>query len=222
MYNKRYNKISITSTLLRINDSLKKTYMLLSATILFSATACLIGINLHVKPINGIVLFCLNIALLILIHYLKHNTLRLSLVFAFTGINGYYLAPIINNMTNTQNGTEIIMLSLTLTGLIFFTLSIYALTTKRNLTNLQGFLTIGFFVIIALFIINFFINMTILSLILSGVIITFSACCILYRTNDIVNNNDSDYISATISLYLDIYNIFINLVLILRQIVSKD
>ena len=159
MYNKRYSKINVTSTLLRINESLKKTYMLLSATILFSATACLIGINLHVKPINGIILVCLNIALLILIHYLKNNTLRLSLVFAFTGINGYYLAPIINSMTNTHNGTEIIMLSLTLTGLIFFTLSIYALTTKRNLTNLQGFLTIGFFVIMALlFIHNYFIR----------------------------------------------------------------
>ena len=222
MYNKKYKNISITSTLLNINDVLKRTYMLLSGTILFSALTCLISIKLDIKPINIILMLILNIGLLILIHTLKNNTIRLSLVFSFTGLNGCYIAPIINSIANTHNGTEIIMLSLTLTGVMFFTLSVYALTTKKNLTNLQGFLTIGLITIIATFIIYLITNMQVFNLIFSGAIIIFSSCYILYTINEIINNNDIDYISATINLYLDIYNIFINLLSILRHVISKD
>lgn len=191
---------------LEINNVLSKTLILLSSTILFSIIMSLLSIKLHTKP--SILLFLLNFIILFLIDYSKNLYIKLSLVYIFTGLSGYILGPTINYILGIKNGSEILIFSLLITASSFFLLAFYTIITKKNFKYLHTFLLIGFIFIIGFVIANIFIKLTILNLMISGLIIIFSSAMILYTISNILNGIEQDYISATINLYLSIYNIF--------------
>ncbi|HIH2763635.1 MAG TPA: Bax inhibitor-1 family protein [Candidatus Azoamicus sp.] len=205
-----------------INNVAKNTYMLLSLTILFSSLMSFISIKLGFKHINTIIYLIISFGLLFLIERFKNSWHGLILVFVFTGFIGSYLGPLINFFLSKQNGQELISTSLLLTGLIFFTLSIYVYITKKDFNFLNGFIYTGLMAIIGLFILSIFIKITLLQALISGFIIIISSAIILNETSNILNDREKNYISATITLYLQIYNLFLSFLSLLHIFSSEE
>ncbi|MEO5354896.1 MAG: Bax inhibitor-1 family protein [Magnetococcus sp. XQGC-1] len=194
-----------------VNKILINTYLLLSSTILFSALMAFISVKTFVKPINFLSMIIIYISLLFCINYFKKNSLSLFFVFALTGFLGYYSGPYISYFLHIKNGSQILFSSLSLTGFIFLALSFYSFITKKNFSFLSNFLFVGTIVIFACIFFNFFLNIKLIHVAISGFFIVFSSASILYNISSIINEGEDDYIDITISLYLSLYNIFFSL-----------
>jgi len=201
---------------LEINKVLKNTYLLLSATLIFSAVMAGIAVANNATMINPFIWLAVVFGLLFAVNRTANSAMGLPLVFAFTGWMGYWLGPIIS-MYTAMHGSQIVMQALGGTGLIFFTLSGYVLTTKKDFTFMRGFLFAGLMVLFfgsLLYLVgNYFFGLYIsgLSLAISaGAVMLFSGF-ILYDTSTILRGEQTNYIMATVSMYLNIYNIFIHL-----------
>jgi modulator of FtsH protease len=145
----------------------------------------------------------------------------LVFTFLFTGFLGYTIGPILNMYVGAGMG-DVILTALGGTALAFMGASAYALTTKRDLSFLNGMLLAGFVVLLVGMVANIFLQMPILSLAMSGMFILFSTGVILLTTQNIIRGGETNYISATVSLYVSIYNIFISLLSILGIMGSDD
>ena len=146
---------------------------------------------------------------------------RQVFTFLFTGFLGYTIGPILNMYVGAGMG-DVILTALGGTALAFMAASAYALTTKRDLSFLNGMLMAGFVVLLVGMVANIFLQMPLLSLAMSGMFILFSTGVILLTTQSIIRGGETNYISATISLYVSIYNIFISLLSILGIMNSND
>jgi len=154
--------------------------------------------------------------LLFLTQSLRNSAWGLLAAFAFTGFMGYTLAPILNfYLHNFVNGAAIIGTSLGGTGIIFFALSAFVLVTRRDFSYLGGFLFAAIMVAFIASIAGIFFNMPLLQLIISGAFMLLCSGLILFHTSQIINGGETNYISATISLYVAIFNIFVSLLNIL-------
>ena len=207
---------------LKIDSTLKNTYMLLSLTIIFSAFIALFTAKFIFVKINFILTLLIFYGLLFLINYFKASIWGLFFVFFLTGFMGYSLSFHLTPLFATRYGMEMITFSLFLTGFIFAILSMYVLITKKNFNFLNGFLFVGFFIILICIIVNLFFNIPLLGIIISAFFILFSSAAILYETSNIVNGGETNYILATISLYLQIYNMFVSILSIFNFFSDKD
>lgn len=208
---------------LEINKVLKNTYILLSATLMFSALMAGISMLLHIP--YGASMLCSFAAIAIIwfvIPRTANSSKGLIAVFAFTGLLGFGLGPILNNYLNLANGSLIIMQALGGTAVIFFSLSAYALTTKKNFSYLGGFVFSGMMIVMVAAIANIFLNIPVLGLVISSAIILIMSALILFDTSRIINGGERNYILATVSLYLSIYNIFTSLLHILGAMSGDD
>ena len=142
-------------------------------------------------------------------------------VFGITGLLGFGLGPMLNYYLAMANGPQVVATALGGTGVIFLGLSGYALTTRRDFSFLGGFLFVGFLVVLAAALANIFLAIPALSLTISAAVIMIMSGFILYDTSRLINGGETNYVMATISLYLSIYNIFVNL-LALLGIMSGD
>jgi modulator of FtsH protease len=208
-----------------ISKVLKNTYMLLSATLLFSALMAYVGMQL--APSSSPIIFLIGaFALLFGVHKTADSAAGLALVFAFTGWMGFWLAPLLNFVMAKASGGQIVLQALGGTGLIFLSLSAYVLNSKKDFSFMRGFLFVGvmvvFFSSLALLAASYFgVYMPMLSLALSAACVLLFSAFILYDTSNIINGGETNYIRATVALYLDIYNIFSNL-LVLLGVASDD
>lgn len=204
------------SSAVAVNKVLKNTYLLLSATMVFSAMMA--GLSMVLNIGFGAHLFS-SIAAIALVWFVLPRTANsekgILTVFAFTGLLGFGLGPVINHYLNTANGTQIVAQALAGTGIIFMALSGYVMTTKKDFSYLAGFLMTGMIIAVVAMIANIFLNIPVLSLAISGAIIFIMSGFILFETSQIINGGQRNYILATASLYLSIYNIFVNLLHIL-------
>lgn len=196
---------------LEINSVLKNTYMLLSVTIFFSAIMAFFSMKLGFGRINFIYMMVMFFGLLYLINSFKDSVLGLFFVFIFTGVLGFSTGPVLNSVLKMSNGQELLLFSLFSTGSIFLVLSFYVLLTKRNFDFLSGFIGVGVIVVFLCIIFSLFYYTPLLNLIISGFIVILSSSLILYETSRIVNGGEDNYILATISLYMQIYNLFLSL-----------
>ncbi|GMG88303.1 Bax inhibitor-1/YccA family protein [Biformimicrobium ophioploci] len=196
---------------------LRNTYALLAMTVLFSAITA--GISMAIGMGRGVGIIC-SIAALGLIWFVLPRTANsgagIGVVFAFTGLLGASLGPILNHYLQSAAGGQVVMQALGTTALIFFALSAYVLTTRKDFSFMGGFLFVGLIgaLVCALgFIIaGFFgIHMPLASVALSGVIALIFSGFILYDTSRIVHGGETNYIMATTSLYLSILNLFTSL-----------
>ena len=175
---------------------------------------------LQLPRVNIIITLVGFYGLLFMIEKNKESSLGLLFTFLLTGFMGYTLGPILNMYIGA--GLEgAILTALAGTALTFLSCSAYALTTKRDLSFLGGMLTAGFFAIIAMMIANIFLQIPILGLAISGMFVLFSTAAILYTTQSIIRGGETNYISATVTLYVSIYNLFLSLLSILG-IVNND
>ena len=190
--------------------------MLLSLTLLFSALTAVISMMVQVGP--GISLACSFGALALIWLVLPrtaNSSAGLGVVFAITGLLGFGLGPILNSYLALSNGSEIIATSLGGTGVIFLALSGYVLTTRKDFSFMGGFLMVGLIIVLLAAVANIFFMIPALSLAVSGAIILVMSGLILYDTSRIIHGGETNYVMATIGLYLNIYNIFVSLLQIL-------
>lgn len=198
------------------NKVLRNTYILLSATLLFSAfVAAMSVVNNWPQP-NIILTLVGYFGLLFLTGMFRNSALGLVFVFALTGFMGLTLGPIISYyLTAVPNGHQLIMTAFGGTGLIFLGLSAYALTTKKNFAFLGGMLFAGILAAFILSIVAVVFSMPFLQLAVSGVFILLMSGLILYQTSEIVHGGETNYIMATVTLFVSIYNLFLALLHIL-------
>ncbi len=204
------------------NRLIRNTYSLLALTLLFSGLTAGLSMVLAVPPMAY--LLCAGGALLLIWFALPRaarSANGLWVVFGITGLLGFGLGPILSLYLALPNGSSVVMTALGGTGVIFLALSGYALTTRRDFSFLGGFLFTGFIVVLVAIIANLFLQIPVLSLVISAVVILIMSGFILFDTSRMVNGGETNYILATVSLYLSIFNIFIHL-LHLLGIASGD
>jgi len=204
--------ISQTGTdAISINKVMRNTYLLLSCTLIWSGLVAGVAMAVNAPPLGMWGFLIGAYGTMFLVHKYKNSAAGLVWIFAFTGIMGYSLGPLLNMFLRTSNGGAIIMQALGGTGFIFLALSAYALISRKDFSFLSGFIVIGCCVLVAAMIAGFFFNVTGLHLAISAGFILFSSACILFQTGQIINGGERNYITATITLYVAIYNIFISL-----------
>jgi len=209
-----FSRTSSNESALQTNRVLRNTYALLSMTLLWSALVAGVSMAMNL-PRPGIFITLVGFyGLLFLTEKNKNNSMGLVLTFLFTGFLGYTLGPILNMYIGAGMG-DVILTALGGTALSFMAASAYALTTRRDLSAMGGLMISLFVVLVVGMIASFFIQSTILHLALSSLFIVFSTMVILMTTQSIIRGGENNYISATIALYVSIYNIFISLLSIL-------
>jgi modulator of FtsH protease len=212
--------------ILATNKVLRNTYMLLSMTLFFSAAMTAVSIAIE-APYMGFWPLLLSFALLFAINKFQNSVWGIVLVFAFTGILGFALGPIIGYYMQAPGGSEIVMTAIGLTGLIFLSLSGYTLTTQKDFSFMRGFLFTGMMVVIGAMLIMFvgsFFGFYVsgLHLALSAAIVILMSGFILFDTSRIIHGGETNYVLATVSLYLDIYNLFVSLLHLLGAFGGDD
>lgn len=199
------------------NKVLKNTYLLLSMTLLFSALTAAVSMAIQVGPVASLVAMLAAFGILMFgIPRCAESTAGLWLTFAFTGLLGFALGPILNQyLTVFSNGGQIVMLALGGTGVIFLGLSAYALTTRKDFSFLQGFLMVGILLAVVASLATLFFSVPLFSLALSGVFVLLMSGLILFQTSQIIHGGETNYILATVTLYVALYNLFTSLLHIL-------
>ncbi|WP_415913145.1 Bax inhibitor-1/YccA family protein [Neptuniibacter sp. QD37_11] len=199
-----------TSQSAQANKVLRNTYMLLGLTMAFSASIATVTALMNWPSPNIILLLVGFYGLMWLTEKNRNKTSGLFYCFALTGFMGYTAGAIVNKYIGAGHGDAVVT-ALAGTGLTFFATSAYALTTKRDLSKLTGFLLAGGVVLMVAVIANLFLQMTALSLAISCAFILFSSLVIMWQTQMIINGGEDNYISATVTLFVSIYNIFLSL-----------
>lgn len=220
-----YRETTTLSTARRsveINKVLRNTYFLLAMTLAFSAIAAGIAMALNMSPMMSIVFFVAGFIMLFVVNKKADSASGIFWVFAFTGAMGASLGPMLNHYAGLPNGTELIMQALGGTALIFFSLSAYALTTRKDFSFMGGFLMVGLIVVLVAALANIFLAIPALSLTISAAIILIMSALILFDTSRIINGGETNYIRATVGLYLNVFNIFVNLLQLLGVFGSDD
>ena len=201
---------------------LRNTYLLLSLTLAFSAIAAGASAALHL-PHPGMLLTMVGyFGLLYLVNKNRDSGLGIAFVFALTGFMGYTLGPVISFYLHMPNGAQIVMTALGGTAAIFLGLSGYALVTKRDLTSIGGFLTVGVLVAFLAGLAAIFFHIPALSLAVSALFVLLMSGMILFETSNIVRGGETNYVMATLSLFVSIFNLFTSLLQLLGFASSND
>ena len=193
------------------NKVLRNTYLLLSMTLFCSAITAGISMAMNLGQGAALVLMLVSFGMIFWVHKAADTSQGLVAIFAFTACMGAALGPMLSHYLALANGPNLVMQALGGTALIFLSLSGYALTSRKDFSFLGGFLFVGLVVAVLAMLVNLFLGIPALSLALSAVIIMIMSGLILYDTSRIIHGGETNYIRATIGLYLNIYNIFTSL-----------
>lgn len=204
------------------NKVIRNTYMLLSMTLLFSALTA--GVAMALKlPHPGLLLTLGGyFGLLFLTARFRDSALGLACVFALTGFMGYTLGPVLSAYLAVPNGGQVVMTAMGATGAIFLGLSGYALTTRKDFSFMGGFLMVGILVAFLAGLGAVFFALPGLSLAVSAMFVLLMAGLILYETSNIIHGGESNYIMATVTLYVSIFNLFTSLLHLLGFMNSDE
>ncbi len=191
---------------------LRNTYLLLSMTLLFSALVAYVTMVNAVQPPGLIISLVGMFGLSMLTQALRNSPWGIASIFAFTGFMGYILGPMLHMViASYTNGQALVFTSLGATGVIFFALSNYVLTTGKDFTFMGGMLSVAIIVAFLASLGALFFQLPILHLVISGVFALISSGMILYQTSAILEGGERNYIMATISLYISLFNLFVSL-----------
>lgn len=197
---------------IEMNTVLKNTYMLLALTLLFSGAVAGLSMVMNMPYLGIIPTLIGYFALLFLTQKFRNSAWGLLLVFLFTGFMGMTLGPILNlYVNNLGNGAQTVMLALGGTGVIFVGLSAYALITRKNFGFLGGMLFVGILVAFVAGLAALLFNIPALSLAVSAMFVLLMSGLILWQTSAIIHGGETNYIMATVTLYITIYNLFTSL-----------
>lgn len=191
------------------NKVLKNTFMLLAATFAFSALAAGTAMFLGIAAINVWVVLGVYIAILVALHFNQTNGFGVLLVFALTGWLGFTLGPILSMIIAVK--PTVVISAFIMATAMFIGLSGYAIVSKRDFSFMAGFLTVGLIVAFIAGLIAMFFQIAVLSLMVSAAFVVLSGGVILWQVGDIVNGGETNYIMATVTLFVSFYNIFSSL-----------
>ena len=209
-------------SVLATNKVIRNTYLLLSLTLAFSALTA--GVSAALKlPHPGILLTLgAYFGLLFAVHKLQNSSGGILAVFALTGFMGYTLGPIINRYLGLPNGGEIVMQAMGATAVIFIGLSAYALTTRKDFSFMGGFLTVGILLAFIAGLAAIFFEIPALSLTVSAAFVLLMSGFILYETSNIIHGGETNYVLATVTLFVSIFNLFTSLLHLLGFMNGDD
>ena len=213
---------SAPASVLENNKVLRNTYALLSMTLLFSALTAAITMTLQL-PHPGVVITLVGyFGLLFATTKFRNSGLGLVFVFALTGFMGYTLGPILSSYLSMPNGSQVVMTAFMATGVLFLGLSGYALTTKKDFSFIGAFLTVGIIVGFLAGLGAMLFEMPGLSLAVSAMFVLLMAGLILYETSNIIHGGETNYVMATVTLYVAIFNLFTSLLHLLGFMNSQE
>lgn len=208
-------------SLLSTHKVLRNTYFLLGLTMAFSAVVAYISMSLNLPYPNLIVLLIGFYGLLFVTNRLANSAWGILAAFAFTGFMGYTIGPILN-MYVARGMEDLIMLAFAGTAIVFFACSAYVLTTKKDMSFLSTAIFSLFIVLLLGIVASFFFQIPALAVGISALFVVFSTMTILYETSNIIHGGETNYIRATVSIYVSIYNLFISLLRLLSIFSSDD
>ena len=208
---------------LSANKVLRNTYLLLSATLGFSAVVAGLAMAYQLPAPGLIVTLVAYFGLLFATHKLQNSAWGILCVFTLTGFLGYTLGPIISAYLRfLPNGHQVVLTALGTTAVAFLGLSAYAIKSGKDFSFLGGFLTVGILAAFVLGLVAMFFHLQTLSLVVSGMFVLAMGAFILFETSSILNGQQTNYILATVSLYVSIYNLFTSLLHLLGAAGSDD
>ncbi len=196
---------------LEINRVLRNTYLLLGLTLAFSSAITFVAVALNAPYLGFFPTLIGFFGLLFLVHKTADSAWGLLTVFVFTGFMGYTLGPLVNVYLSLPNGGALVGQALGLTAGAFIGLSMYALVTRKDFQFLSGFLVTGVIVIMGGVLINYFAQIPALSIVISCAVVLFASALILWETSSVIHGGETNYIRATVGLYVSIYNLFASL-----------
>lgn len=220
---------STATSSVEANKVVRNTYSLLAITLLFSAVTA--GISMAIQPPMFTGLICSLVAMALIWFVLPktaNSAAGLGVVFGITGLLGFGLGPILSHYLAVPGGSAIVMNAFATTGLTFLGLSAYVLTSKKDFSFMGGFLMAGMIAVIVMALITmvmswgFGMDMSIVSLGISGAVVLLMCGLILFETSNIVNGGETNYLMATVGLYLAIYNMFTALLHIFGAMSGDD
>lgn len=205
-----------------ISKVLRNTYMLLGLTLLNSAAFSAVAMALNLGRGTALVLSLIGLGMLFVVNATANSGKGLAAIFVFTALMGASIGPMLQMYLSLPNGAELVMQALGGTALVFFGLSAYALTTRKDFSFLGGFLMVGLLVVVVASIANIFFAVPAVSLAISAAAVFIMSGLILFDTSRIIHGGETNYIRATVALYLDIYNLFVHLLHLLGIFGSDD
>ncbi|MDC9725950.1 MAG: Bax inhibitor-1/YccA family protein [Gammaproteobacteria bacterium] len=221
-YDAQPSVVRSQQSVLVTNKLLRNTYSLLAMTLVFSALTAGLSMAFNL-PHPGLIITLIGyFGLLFLTTKLRNSVWGIASVFALTGFMGLTLGPIINSYLSMSNGSEIVMQALGGTGLIFFALSAYAIKSEKDFSFMGGFLMVGILVAFLAGLGAIFFDMAGLSLAVSAMFVLLMSGLILYETSQIIHGGETNYIMATVTLYVTIYNLFTSLLHLLGAMSGDD
>ncbi|MDY6956194.1 MAG: Bax inhibitor-1/YccA family protein [Pseudomonadota bacterium] len=212
-----------TSVRVADNKLIRNTYTLLAMTLLFSAGTAGLSMMLNLPHPGVLITLVGYFGLLFLVTRLRNSAWGLAAVFGLTGFMGLTLGPILQAyLTMLPNGSQVVMMAMGGTGAVFLGLSGYALSSRRDFSFMGGFLTAGILVAFLAGLGAIFFQLPALSLGVSAMFVLLMSGLILYETSNLVHGHETNYIMATVTLYVAIYNLFLSLLQLLGLAGSDD
>ena len=197
---------------LETSKVLRNTYMLLGMTLAFSALCAGASVAMGVQPINFIVFFVGVIGLSFLVSFTANSVWGLLSVFLFTGFIGFFAGPMISAVTSAvPHGGESVVMALGTTAFAFVGLSAYAVISRKDFSFMTGFIQIGLWAMLGAIILGFFFDLGVFHLAISAGIVILMGSLMLWQTSAIIHGGETNYILATTTLFMSIYNMFISL-----------
>jgi modulator of FtsH protease len=221
-YDSQSTVVRSQASALQTNKLLRNTYALLALTLGFSAVTAGMSMAFNL-PHPGIIITLIGyFGLLFLTAKLRNSVWGIASVFALTGFMGFTLGPIISAYLSLPNGSQIVMQALGGTGIIFLALSAYAIKSEKDFSFMGGFLFVGILVAFLAGLAAIFFQMPGLSLAVSAMFVLLMSGLILYQTSEIIHGGETNYIMATVTLYVSIYNLFTSLLHLLGAFSGND
>ncbi|EMR14370.1 TEGT family carrier/transport protein [Methylophaga lonarensis MPL] len=209
-------------SVLQTNKLLRNTYSLLAMTLVFSGFTAGLSMMFNLPHPGLLITLVGYFGLLFLTAKLRNSVWGLASVFALTGFMGLTLGPIVNAYLGMPNGSEIVMQAMVGTGVIFFALSAYAIKSEKDFSFMGSFLMVGILVAFLAGLSAYFFSMPGLALAVSAMFVLLMAGLILYQTSEIIHGGETNYIMATVTLYVSIYNLFLSLMHLIGAFSGND
>jgi modulator of FtsH protease len=211
----------VRESALATNKVLRNTYLLLSMTLIFSAMMAGASMYFHLPYFGPFVTLIGYFGLLFLTTKMRNSAGGIVCVFALTGFMGLTLGPMLSAyLEYIPNGGELIMTALGATGFVFIGLSAYAVKSEKDFSFMSGFMMVGILGLLAVIILGLFVDLSAFQMAMSAGIVLLMGAMILFQTSSIIHGGETNYVMATVTLYVALYNMFIHLLMLLG--LSRD
>lgn len=210
------------SETIRTNAVIRNTYLLLSLTLAFSAFTAFFAMATQAAPVHWLFMIAVLLGGPFAIHAVRNSVWGLVLTFVFTGLLGYFLGPILSLYLGLPNGAQIVGNAFATTAIAFVTLSGYALATRKDFSFLGGFLLVGLVLALVAIVANIFLAIPALSMTISAAVVLLLSAAILFDTSRMIHDPDANYIVMTVSLYANLYVMFLHLLNLFHMLTGDN